>query len=122
MSSRSDLTHLEEVSATFICALKGMRGGDRVRVDCQCRKVKRTGQRGSDVLKSEEMRSGGVLRMRTFGVWKRSCCFYTRAHRSDCFGTLKVQLDLTRCFPAFVYTTFIQFDASLSTSTRSPSL
>lgn len=63
MSTRSDLTHLEEVSATFICAFKRMCGGDRVRNDCQHTKVKRTGQIGADVLKKrwEEMRSD-VLR------------------------------------------------------------
>lgn len=52
VSSRSDLTHLEEVSATFICPLRGRRGGDRVRIDCQYTKVKRKGQLGSDVLKA----------------------------------------------------------------------
>lgn len=71
MSTRSDLTHLEEVSATFICALKGMRGGGRVRIDCQYTKVKRTGQTGSDVLKSD-WRKSAVMEFyafrTTFGV------------------------------------------------------
>lgn len=40
------MTHLEEVSATFVPALKRLRGGDRARKCCRYTKVKRIGQIG----------------------------------------------------------------------------